>query len=153
MAEHFFRNKEDEQNYVFVNLKGDKGDKGEAGAIKMLIVAELPQTGANDTIYLVPAEDTETGNNYDEYVYVNNAWEKLGGVQVQVDLTDYVKNTDYASASEGGVVKTDEANLGIGISATGVLLTRNESYNTYLQKSVYFAISKGTLENVITGKT
>lgn len=145
--------REDEQNYVFVNLKGDKGDKGEAGAIKMIIVNELPQTGANDTIYLVPAEDTETGNNYDEYVYVNNAWEKLGGIQVQVDLTDYVKNTDYASSSKGGVVKVNEAQYGIAINTnTGYIFARSENYSDYLSKGNSYVIGKGTLENVIAGK-
>lgn len=142
--------REDEQNYVFVNLKGEKGDKGEAGAIKMIIVNELPQTGANDTIYLVPAEDTETGNNYDEYVYVNNAWEKLGGIQVQVDLTDYVKNTDYATSSKGGTTKINDNDYGIGVNQNGFLFPTSISYINYLTKSNYFAISKGTLENVLT---
>ena len=95
--------RDDEQNYEYVNLKGDKGD---AGAIKMLIVAELPATGQDDTIYLVPITPDVSGNNYAEYVYINGAWELLGKIGVQVDLTDYVKNTDYASDSTGGVVKT-----------------------------------------------
>lgn len=142
--------REDEQEYVFVNLKGEKGDKGDAGAIKMLIVAELPQTGADDTIYLVPAEDTETGNNYDEYVYVNNVWEKLGGVQVQVDLTDYVKNTDYATFSKGGVVKILD-DYGIYL-INGVLSAQTKNYSQYQALSTQLFIGKGTLENVITGK-
>lgn len=175
--------REDEQNYVFVNLKGDKGDKGEAGAIKMIIVNELPETGANDTIYLVPytivtvQELPETGNldtiyivegtgkryvyessqwieirdnnKYIEYVYVNNAWEKLGGVQVQVDLTDYVKNTDYASSSKGGVIKTG---FGTTLNADGILYAAVYTYANYLLNNNNYFISKGTLENVITGK-
>ena len=139
------------REYVFVNLKGDKGDKGDAGAIKMLIVAELPQTGADDTIYLVPAEDTETGNNYDEYVYVNNAWEKLGGVQVQVDLTDYVKNTDYASSSKGGTIKVS-TNYNIDLGSSGLLYALEKTYAQYNSSASVSFISKGTLENVITGK-
>ena len=67
--------------------QGPKGDKGDAGAIKMLIVAQLPQTGADDTIYLVPLETpTEEGNNYAEYVYINGAWEMLGKIGVSVTL-------------------------------------------------------------------
>ena len=144
--------REDEQNYDFVNLKGEKGDKGEAGAIKMIIVNELPETGASDTIYLVPAEDTETGNNYDEYVYVNNVWEKLGGVQVQVDLTDYVKNTDYATSSKGGVFKTNGSAFAIGINASGELYAGERTYAQYQAHANNAFIGKGTLENVITGK-
>lgn len=143
--------REDEQNYQYVNLKGDKGDKGDAGAIKMLIVAELPSTGANDTIYLVPSEETQTGNNYDEYVYVNNAWEKLGGVQVQVDLTDYVKNTDYATSSKGGTIKSGYYGLQVD-SNNGKAYCDTYTYANYGNVENQRFVSKGTLENVITGK-
>ena len=86
--------RDDEQNYQYVNLKGEKGDKGEAGAIKMIIVAELPQTGANDTIYLVPAETPDVqGNNYAEYVYINGAWELLGKIGVSV-IIDSITNQE-----------------------------------------------------------
>lgn len=86
--------REDEQNYVFVNLKGEKGDTGEAGAIKMLIVAELPSTGADDTIYLVPLETPDVqGNNYAEYVYINGAWELLGKIGVSV-IIDSITNQE-----------------------------------------------------------
>ena len=78
--------REDEQEYQYVDLKGEKGD---AGAIKMQIVAELPETGSDDTIYLVPITPDTSGNNYAEYVWVNNAWELLGKIGVQVDLSDY----------------------------------------------------------------
>ena len=140
--------REDEQEYQYVNLKGDKGD---AGAIKMVIVNELPQTGSDDTIYLVPNDDPETGNNYDEYVYINNAWEKLGGIQVEVDLTDYVKNTDYATDSTGGVVKSNNYYNGL-VSNAGTLYCSVNTYQGYQSKDNASFISKGTLENVITGK-
>lgn len=96
--------------------------------------------------------ESEAEVNIIEKVKVNNIDLPIENKEVNINLTDYVKNTDYATNSKGGVVKVAEAGLGIGISADGVLLTRNESYNTYLQKTNFFAISKGTLENVITGK-
>ena len=49
--------REDEVNYEYVDLKGDKG---EPGAIKMVIVNQLPSTGAEDTIYLVPLATPES---------------------------------------------------------------------------------------------
>ena len=79
-------------SFNFSNLKGEKGEqgeRGEAGSIKFLIVAELPQTGADDTIYLVPITPDEGDNNYAEYIYVNGEWELLGKIGVHVDLTDY----------------------------------------------------------------
>ena len=75
---------EGEAEYEYVNLKGD------AGSIKMQIVAELPETGDEDTIYLVPIDPDISGNNYAEYIYVNNSWEMLGKIGVAVDLTNYV---------------------------------------------------------------
>lgn len=41
------------------------------------IVTSLPSTGTKGTIYLV-ANGASGTDEYDEYVYVNNAWEKLG---------------------------------------------------------------------------
>ena len=131
--------------------KGDKGDKGEPGAIKMQIVNELPTTGEEDTIYLVPIDEPETGNNYDEYIYTNGQWEKLGGVQVEVDLTDYVKNTDYASVDKGGVIKVTTS-YGAIMSAGHYLQAIVDTYAQYQNRDTYSFISKGTLENVITGK-
>lgn len=115
--------------------KGEKGEKGDAGAIKMLIVAELPSTGADDTIYLLPIPKIEvnelpstgepktiyivigTGkryiyeseqwvevtndNNYFEYVYINNKWEELGEIGVQVDLSNYyTKQETYSKRKQ-----------------------------------------------------
>ena len=125
--------------------------KGDAGSIKIIIVAELPATGADDTIYLVPITPDTTGNNYAEYVYINGAWELLGKIGVQVDLTDYVKFTDYASSSTGGVIKA-VASMGYGVSSTGVLQSQIANYSNYESASNYYNIGKGTLENVITGK-
>ena len=131
--------------------KGDKGDKGDAGAIKMLIVAVLPTTGEDDTIYLVPLENpTEEGNNYAEYVYIDNQWELLGKIGVQVDLTDYVKNTDYASTT-GGVIKVS-VGQGTATNTNGYLVGEVRTYTQYGSSADTLFVCKGTLENVITGK-
>lgn len=140
--------REDESSYDYTDLKGDKGD---AGAIKMQIVAELPATGQDDTIYLVPLEEPESQENkYAEYVWINGEWELLGKIGIQVDLTDYVKNTDYAQDNKGGVVKT--GTYGFGINSSGKAFAQNIDYATYQGKDNIYFVSKGTLENVITGK-
>ena len=84
--------REDEADYNYVDLKGDKGDKGDPGSIKMRVVQTLPATGDEDTIYLVPSTDPATQNLYDEYIYTNNAWEKIGNTSV--DLSDYATIDD-----------------------------------------------------------
>ena len=80
--------------FEFHNLKGEQGERGEAGSIKFLIVAELPSTGDDDTIYLVPITPDTDDNNYEEYIYVNGEWELLGRIGVHVDLTDYYTKSE-----------------------------------------------------------
>ena len=145
--------------------KGEKGDKGEAGAIKILIVNELPSVGAEDTIYLVPLENPDvSGNNYAEYIYINGQWELLGKIGVQVDLSDYytktetntlldnkVGFTDYATSSKGGTIKISNW-FATGINANGQLFASAITYQEYQELGNNTFIAKGTLENVITGK-
>lgn len=52
----------------------------------------LPVTGEPNVIYLVPSSDPGTQNAMDEYIYVNNAWEKIGSTAV--DLSNYVTKTE-----------------------------------------------------------
>lgn len=132
--------KENESEYEYVNLKGEKGDTGTndyndlinkpdlsqfitksvddlinyykksetytqtevnnlIGAIQQFhyeIVQELPETGVNNILYLVPKTASQTNNVYDEYVYANNNFEKIG--DTQIDLTNYVTTTQLNTA-------------------------------------------------------
>lgn len=138
-------------SFAFENLKGDKGD---AGAIKFEIVASLPTTEIQeDTIYLLPITPDEDDNNYEEYIYVNGEWELLGKIGVHIDLSDYVKNTDYAGSgnNKGGTVVL-KTTYNVDTNASGVLYCFNKTYSQYGSMDNSSFISKGTLENVITGK-
>ena len=68
------------------------------------------------------------------------------------DLNDYVKNTDYASDTVGGVIKVNNNSNGVFLGGSKNLAPDVIDYATYSNKSSYYFISKGTLENVITGK-
>ena len=189
--------------------------RGDNGRIEFRLVNELPVVGETGIIYLVPEEDPEIQNRYDEYIWINNAWEKFGSASIDIDLdkyytkeeiatilldyvtnsslattlanyvlkqeltttlsgyetkqeltttlldyvtktdlttelADYVKNTDYATNSKGGVIKTSSA-YGTQ-TGSGLLAGVTYSYADYQNKSQNAFISKGTLENVITGK-
>lgn len=164
--------------------------RGDNGRIEFRLVNELPVVGETGIIYLVPEEDPEVQNRYDEYIWINNAWEKFGSASIDIDLdkyytkeeiatilldyvtnsslattlasyetkadlvtdlADYVKNTDYATESEGGVVKTSTY-YGTTLSSTGNILGSVRTYELYQSVDNRHIISKGTLENVITGK-
>lgn len=113
------------------------------------IVQALPTQDIDEkTIYFVPKTTPETNNAYDKYIYVNNAWEIFGGSSV--DLTDYVKNTDYATSSKGGVVK---GNLNsFNVTSGGIPYGTTYAYSQYQTIDNANFISKGTLENVLNAR-
>lgn len=144
-------NQDGEQTITIVP-QGPQGEPGVPGAVKFIIVNELPTEDIQtDTIYLVPSDDPTTQDIYLEYMYINNQWELLGQKQIVVDLTDYVKKTDYATGSSAGVVRTN-SNEGINTQTSGRLEATTKTYEQYTSAGNNLFISKGTLENVITGK-
>lgn len=72
--------------------------------IEFEIVQTLPQTGDPGTIYLVPAGQSATGDIYEEWIYLNSAWEKLG--TTAVDLTGYTSwdSTTETLSADGNAV-------------------------------------------------
>lgn len=67
------------------------------------------------------------------------------------DLTVYVKNTDYATADKGGVIKAHPY-YGARINENGILVNTGFDYATYQGKDPNLFISKGTLENVLANR-
>lgn len=65
---------------------------GSIHGISVEIVEQLPAVGAENTIYFVPSESATTSDIYDEYMYVNGKWEKIGSTSI--DLSDYAKKSD-----------------------------------------------------------
>lgn len=57
----------------------------------------LPASGTAGTIYLI-AHSHGTNDGYDEYIWVNNAFEKLG--HTDIDLSGYIATTDVVSNAE-----------------------------------------------------
>lgn len=97
-----------------------------------------------DNLQYALAYDTQTNISQ-----TNNDLPFIINAETYVDLTDYVKNTDYATSSKGGVVKTG---YGSNVDSNGNLYASNISYANYQTAGNNNFISKGTLENVITGK-
>lgn len=79
-----------------------------------------------------------------------------GGVSdVQIDGTSIVNagiaNINYASTATGGVIRVNPS-YGLNVAGTGTLIGVPKSYSSYDSGSDLVVITKGTLENVITGK-
>ena len=68
------------------------------------IVNELPTTDIKtNVIYLVPAQGSGVvGNIYNEYIYIENAWELIGSTSVTVDLENYLAKDNVTSYEPTG---------------------------------------------------
>jgi hypothetical protein len=62
--------------------------------IQFEIVQSLPASGNASTIYLLSHGGTAP-DVYDEYIWINNSWEKIG--TTQVDLSNYVQFSDLVA--------------------------------------------------------
>ena len=61
----------------------------------------LPATGVANKIYLVPSSNSEAQNVLDEFIWVNDAWERIGAVSV--DLSNYFTKTEISAMLAGKV--------------------------------------------------
>lgn len=160
--------------------KGDKGDKGDTGNdghtpvkgvdyftsedIASLNIpyslSDLSDDSAHRTV--TDVEKSTWNNKYDKPSSGIPATDLSGQVQASLgkadtalqehqDLTDYVKNTDYASSSKGGVVKPSST-YATNVNNNGVLYGLQRTYEQYTNDANSMFIAKGTLENVIAGK-
>ena len=65
-----------------------------------IVTGSLPATGAVGTIYLLSNSGSGT-NSYDEYIYVNNNWEKIG--TTDVDLSGYVQSSELVAITNAEI--------------------------------------------------
>ena len=56
------------------------------------IVTELPAVGQTNILYLVAKSAAASGDGYDEYLYINGAWERIGSTDI--DLSGYVQASE-----------------------------------------------------------
>lgn len=67
-------------------------------SFEVQIVQSLPKSGGNHTIYFVPSSDTGETNYYDEFMWVDNAWEKIGSTEI--DLSNYYTRDETATTAD-----------------------------------------------------
>ena len=118
-------NKTDGSSQIF-NVEAKNGLDGQNGQDGL-----TPTIGENGNWFL---GDTDTGKP------------SRGEVGSSPDLTDYVKNTDYANEITGGTVKS--ANLFFVTSSNGYVYSGEVSKDAYKSIGNSSFISKGTLENI-----
>lgn len=113
----------------------------------------LPDIASPDenTIYLVPAGNT-SGNLYEEYIYVDDDWEKFGAASI--DLSNYIQKTDIATQSTAGLVKVlDNGNvtfneknqLVLTLAGTAVVKTGQSDHPisvTHQHEAAFYGLAK-----------
>lgn len=102
------------------------------GSLSYKIVDELPQTGTNGVIYLVPKGE----NSYTEYLWIEDEerYEMLGDVG-DIDLTDYYTKTE---TDEKLVLKANASDVYTKTEADNKFLTEHQSLaNYYTKDEVY----------------
>ena len=67
-------------------------------SMNVAVVQTLPTSGISaTTIYLVPKSTSQTNNAYDEYLYVNSKWEKIG--DTTIDLSNYALKSEIPTVT------------------------------------------------------
>ena len=100
-----------------------------------------PSSGDENKIHLVLSTNSEEGNTYDEYLWANNSWEKIGSYIPSVDLSMYAEKSYVDTQINGeSTARTEEdAKLQTQINSKQDTLTAGE--NIKIENNVISAIS------------
>lgn len=112
--------------------------------LKRIVLAKgstLPAVGEDNTIYMLP-DLTESENEYTEYFWINDKFEKLGGSKT--DLTNYPSKSEMDTAINAAksVASTDAQNK------ANKALTDAKAY-TDQEKAKYLPLAGGTLSGKV----
>lgn len=88
---------------------------GDYANLQYKIVDELPKKGETGIVYLVPPEDPAHGELFEQYIWIDNTWKKIGNI----NLNDYytkeevdalLKEIEIEAATEekiGGILSSN----------------------------------------------
>ncbi len=88
------------------------------------VVTSLPTTDIEENkVYMVPSSETENGNIYTEYIYINGAWEKFGEFKSTISLDAYSTTEEVNSLITSAVngITSQLANYVTSSSLTSTL--------------------------------
>lgn len=134
----------------------------ELSGLEIEIVTTLPEIGEEDKIYFVPNNLEEPNNIYDEYIYTNNTWEKVGSANVEVDLSEYVKKDYIATGTSVGLVTINynQWSSGLSLSSNGriaisaaqqdEIASKNQDYRPIVPSNLDYAVKVSLTTNTET---
>lgn len=122
---------------------------GNLDTVVAMVVTELPTTDIKtNKIYLVKDSTTE-GDLYQEYLYVDGKWEKIGTHKQEVDLTDYAKKSEALKSVES-TLNGDLVQLNM-ITVSGMQSYVNITKATQQLAGVMSAVDKNKLDGIADG--
>ena len=78
-----------------------------------------PASGDENKIHLVLSSSSEEGNTYDEYLWTNDSWERIGSFRPSVDLSRYAEKSYVDSQIEGEATARAEADAKLQTQING----------------------------------
>lgn len=141
------------------NLGVVTGKDGKDGVITFKPVTELPTEDINEyAIYLLPSDNIEEKNTYNEYIYVDGNWELIGTTSIKVNMDEYVKFSDYANFynqkygvvkinSEFGVTSDSIGNLVLRAATNAEIDSRHKNPRAITSYNLDYAIKSGLTKN------
>ena len=122
---------------------------GNLDTVVAMVVTQLPTTDIKtNKIYLVKDNTTE-GDLYQEYLYIDGKWEKVGTHKYEVDLTDYAKKSEALKSVEstlnGDLVQLHMTTVG------GMQSNVNITKATRQLAGVMSAVDKNKLDGIADG--
>lgn len=109
-------------------------NSGVKKGMKVIVVDELPTTGEVNVLYLVPKQDTGENDIFEEWLYVEDEWEKIG--TTDIDLSNYyTKSETIAKMSSMPTASADYVGT--------VVLYIGTTTSSYTNGRFYIGISTG----------
>ena len=122
---------------------------GNLDTVVAMVVTQLPTTDIKtNKIYLVKDNTTE-GDLYQEYLYIDGKWEKIGTHKQEVDLTDYAKKSEALKSVES-TLTNDLVQLNM-ITVSGMQSDVNITKATRQLAGVMSAVDKNKLDGIADG--
>ena len=114
------------------------------GGNGVFTVNTVTNTPDQNKLYLVPAENSTSGNIYDEYLYTTSGWEKIGSTAT--DLSGYVTTSALNTALAG---KADSSHTHTAANITDF----TTSVNSLVDNKLTSYYTKSEIDNMDFGST
>lgn len=144
------------KSFIASKVEAVSGTIGSVKSFATSVVTALPAKGDTTTIYLIAATEAGANDTYDEYIYVNGAWEKIGNTKISLD--GYYTQDEVDSAIEDAISEykpfvTVEALPTSGINPNKVYILTKQVGDLQMGSYIYVNPDWVSMGTVVTPAT